>query len=158
YLLTGVRSPGVAGLLDFFARRETGFEDELMLALSRQDDGDERLLAIATDRGVGARQRDAAVAYLHASMTFHRSRAVSILEGVAAVWAAWDGWVRTRPIPPPPQRRPTVRTAPRIGRNEPCPCGSGKKHKQCCLGHEPAQVAPPAPMAEAPPADAAPAP
>ena len=24
-----------------------------------------------------------------------------------------------------------------IGRNEPCPCGSGKKYKQCCLGKEP---------------------
>jgi hypothetical protein len=23
--------------------------------------------------------------------------------------------------------------APRVGRNEPCPCGSGKKHKKCCL-------------------------
>ncbi|MDX1944393.1 MAG: DUF1186 domain-containing protein [Pirellulaceae bacterium] len=23
--------------------------------------------------------------------------------------------------------------APRIGRNEPCPCGSGKKYKKCCL-------------------------
>lgn len=22
----------------------------------------------------------------------------------------------------------------KIGRNEPCPCGSGKKYKQCCLG------------------------
>jgi uncharacterized protein YecA (UPF0149 family) len=21
----------------------------------------------------------------------------------------------------------------RVGRNEPCPCGSGKKHKRCCL-------------------------
>ncbi len=25
----------------------------------------------------------------------------------------------------------------KIGRNEPCPCGSGKKYKQCCLGKEP---------------------
>ena len=25
-----------------------------------------------------------------------------------------------------------VRTGPKIGRNEPCPCGSGKKYKQCC--------------------------
>ncbi len=25
----------------------------------------------------------------------------------------------------------TQRTAPRVGRNEPCPCGSGKKYKQC---------------------------
>ena len=25
-----------------------------------------------------------------------------------------------------------VRTAPKIGRNDPCPCGSGKKYKNCC--------------------------
>ncbi len=24
-------------------------------------------------------------------------------------------------------------TAPSAGRNEPCPCGSGKKYKNCCL-------------------------
>ena len=24
------------------------------------------------------------------------------------------------------------RTVPKVGRNEPCPCGSGKKYKQCC--------------------------
>jgi len=26
-----------------------------------------------------------------------------------------------------------VRSAPKVGRNDPCPCGSGKKHKKCCL-------------------------
>ncbi len=25
-----------------------------------------------------------------------------------------------------------VRSSPKVGRNEPCPCGSGKKFKQCC--------------------------
>lgn len=25
------------------------------------------------------------------------------------------------------------RAFPRIGRNDPCFCGSGKKHKKCCL-------------------------
>ncbi len=25
-----------------------------------------------------------------------------------------------------------VRTGPKVGRNEPCPCGSGKKYKHCC--------------------------
>jgi hypothetical protein len=25
------------------------------------------------------------------------------------------------------------KTAPKIGRNEPCPCGSGLKYKRCCL-------------------------
>jgi len=29
---------------------------------------------------------------------------------------------QTRPAPPPPP----------VGRNEPCPCGSGKKYKRCC--------------------------
>jgi hypothetical protein len=27
-----------------------------------------------------------------------------------------------------------VRPAPTVGRNDPCPCGSGKKYKKCCLG------------------------
>jgi preprotein translocase subunit SecA len=26
-----------------------------------------------------------------------------------------------------------LEVAPEIGRNEPCPCGSGKKYKKCCL-------------------------
>lgn len=29
--------------------------------------------------------------------------------------------------------RPIIRRV-KIGRNDPCPCGSGKKHKRCCLG------------------------
>ncbi len=28
---------------------------------------------------------------------------------------------------------PFVRDEPKIGRNDPCPCGSGKKYKKCCL-------------------------
>ena len=30
--------------------------------------------------------------------------------------------------------KPVARKTPKIGRNEPCPCGSGKKHKKCCGG------------------------
>ncbi len=29
-------------------------------------------------------------------------------------------------------RKPIVRTEPKVGRNDPCPCGSGKKYKKCC--------------------------
>ncbi len=29
-------------------------------------------------------------------------------------------------------RAKPVRTGPKVGRNDPCPCGSGKKYKQCC--------------------------
>jgi preprotein translocase subunit SecA len=31
---------------------------------------------------------------------------------------------------PEPYRRPE----PKTGRNDPCPCASGKKYKHCCLG------------------------
>lgn len=31
-----------------------------------------------------------------------------------------------------PQQIPFVRESPKIGRNDPCPCGSGKKYKKCC--------------------------
>lgn len=29
-------------------------------------------------------------------------------------------------------QQPIRREEPKVGRNEPCPCGSGKKHKKCC--------------------------
>ena len=40
-------------------------------------------------------------------------------------------WLYTREarLGPAPYRS----TAPKVGRNDPCPCGSGKKYKQCCL-------------------------
>lgn len=34
-------------------------------------------------------------------------------------------------VPAPP--RMIVNREPKIGRNDPCPCGSGKKYKKCCL-------------------------
>lgn len=30
----------------------------------------------------------------------------------------------------------TVVKEEKIGRNDPCPCGSGKKYKKCCLGKD----------------------
>jgi uncharacterized protein len=40
-----------------------------------------------------------------------------------------DYWKRGGAPPPPAV---PIRTGPKIGRNDPCPCGSGKKHKKCC--------------------------
>jgi preprotein translocase subunit SecA len=34
-------------------------------------------------------------------------------------------------VPEHASERPITRAAPKIGRNDPCPCGSGKKFKQC---------------------------
>ncbi|MBN1519487.1 MAG: YchJ family protein [Spirochaetales bacterium] len=38
-------------------------------------------------------------------------------------WLYESGEVKTATV---------TRTAPKVGRNDPCPCGSGKKYKQCC--------------------------
>ncbi len=40
-------------------------------------------------------------------------------------------WLYTREarLGPAPYKSAT----PKVGRNDPCPCGSGKKYKQCCL-------------------------
>jgi preprotein translocase subunit SecA len=35
------------------------------------------------------------------------------------------------PAAAPPAQEPQRRSAPKVGRNDPCPCGSGKKYKQC---------------------------
>ena len=42
-----------------------------------------------------------------------------------------------RPLPDfEPAPVPEQRDVPRVGRNDPCPCGSGKKYKKCCLKQE----------------------
>jgi SEC-C motif domain protein len=44
-----------------------------------------------------------------------------------------DGqWLYSRAVRMGPA--PIKSALPKIGRNDPCPCGSGKKYKQCCLG------------------------
>ena len=35
-----------------------------------------------------------------------------------------------------PDPEPYRRTQAKVGRNAPCPCGSGRKYKRCCLGKE----------------------
>ena len=30
------------------------------------------------------------------------------------------------------QRIQPIKSKPKVGNNEPCPCGSGKKYKKCC--------------------------
>lgn len=47
-----------------------------------------------------------------------------------------------------PIRKDPIRGSARIPRNAPCPCGSGRKVKRCCLSPDPVRTAPrPAPGA-----------
>ena len=46
-------------------------------------------------------------------------------------FAFLDGrWIFTRSLREGPA--PVVLNTPKVGRNDPCPCGSGKKYKKCC--------------------------
>jgi SEC-C motif-containing protein len=51
-------------------------------------------------------------------------REISSFKKVDGVWYFVDGQL----VKP----KTEVRDQPKIGRNEPCPCGSGKKYKKCC--------------------------
>jgi preprotein translocase subunit SecA len=71
-----------------------------------------------------SRRRVAPVQYTHA-------------EAASALGGAADDEVEQPPTPDAEPTRtgggvaPFVRGAPKVGRNDPCPCGSGRKFKQC---------------------------
>ena len=49
-------------------------------------------------------------------------------------WYAFsEGDEESYPLPDPETPQPVVNPLRGIGRNDPCPCGSGKKFKKCCL-------------------------
>ncbi|MBI4967919.1 MAG: SEC-C domain-containing protein [Rhodospirillales bacterium] len=54
----------------------------------------------------------------------HHHHERSFFRREAGRWVYVDG--EMNPKPPPRQ------TGPKIGRNDPCPCGSGRKYKKCC--------------------------
>ena len=53
-----------------------------------------------------------------------RSAPSAIPEAVLEIAQFW----KNRRSPAEPARR----IGPKVGRNDPCPCGSGKKYKHCC--------------------------
>jgi len=61
--------------------------------------------------------------------------------GAPAATSAPAAAAAARPAPPGPLRQPPAAAPPRprageapakVGRNDPCPCGSGRKYKKCC--------------------------
>ncbi len=58
----------------------------------------------------------------------HDEFAASLSDSVLAIR---DWWLPVR------KAKSTIRREePKVGRNKPCPCGSGKKFKQCCAGQK----------------------
>lgn len=86
--------------------------------------------------------KDALTAYFHARIALDRKKpdpsATKAIhketshygvgqEGMGST-SATSAALQTRPS----SARPQTREAEKVGRNDPCPCGSGKKHKKCC--------------------------
>lgn len=75
---------------------------------------------------------------------FHRSRKTSPIEDAIDELSRWhcfseaylkEGARRSDPLSALPHLFDEIfqREGPKVGRNDPCPCGSGKKFKKCCL-------------------------
>ena len=65
----------------------------------------------------------------------HQARADSLAESVRQIHAFWLAQRRLRmaqgETPLIQRRQEPVRNAAKVGRNEPCTCGSGRKYKHC---------------------------
>jgi len=60
-----------------------------------------------------------------------RQRKQSYIDDVAAEIAWWASYGEPERARPLPMSGPITRAGPKIGRNDPCPCGSGRKYKKC---------------------------
>jgi len=58
--------------------------------------------------------------------------AVTHEDAASAAYYAEAGGGQLEPGQTPTAIEPIRNVGPRVGRNDPCPCGSGKKYKKCC--------------------------
>ena len=98
---------------------------EIRIAVAR------KLLAVKAE-GLRARMRPAPVQGAqehHGQVSVFSNRAP--LAATAAPGAASRVSAASRPSGAQPQQQTVRRSVPKVGRNDPCPCGSGKKYKHC---------------------------
>ena len=70
----------------------------------------------------------------HSERTFHKS--LKELRATKAARPEQPPLPKNKPNYLPTANSPCVRPEPKIGRNENCPCQSGRKFKHCCLQNE----------------------
>lgn len=111
------------------------YPDELMPEIEQAfADGlaDPMFIGMSSFRRALAAGKEAALANLASDPRQHFIEdTIRELEG----WAAFpDQETKASPVrQEPPSFAPApLRTGPKIGRNQPCPCGSGIKYKRCC--------------------------
>jgi SEC-C motif-containing protein len=82
---------------------------------------------IVETKGGGAEDREGKVEFI---ATYSQNGVKTEHHELSSFKKEGDTWyfVSGRNMPP----KQVVNAAPKIGRNDPCPCGSGKKSKKCC--------------------------
>jgi SEC-C motif domain protein len=70
-----------------------------------------------------------AATYQQAGQTIVHREVSRFRKNASGEWLFVDGRAPASPKVDPPEAR---RTTPKIGRNDPCSCGSGRKFKKCC--------------------------
>ena len=90
-------------------------------------------------QGIGLRAvggRDPLVIYKQEGHTMFQSLLAGITHDVAhtifRVTIAKEGAPAPSPMAQAAKRKEAVAVGQKVGRNDPCPCGSGKKYKKCC--------------------------
>ncbi len=71
------------------------------------------------------------IAFVEFSAYFVEGGADRVLQEKSEFRRIDSQWYYTRTVRYGPA--PFKSVHPKVGRNDPCPCGSGKKYKQCCL-------------------------
>ena len=115
----GLRSYGQRDPLVEFKKEAFGMFEEL---LSRIDRASARQVLTLWPRGTGSdmpENREVTGSARHPS-------------AMLPAGAGSDGTGAQKAPRPAGRRETVVREAPKVGRNDPCPCGSGKKYKKCC--------------------------
>ncbi len=106
------------------------FKHDVIATLSRV-----RIQTEAEVEAVEARRREAAEALERRMQMQHADASAASAEGALPPPPPGPDAGGTRTLspsaPPPPRPATVVRDYPKVGRNDPCPCGSGKKYKQC---------------------------
>ena len=117
------------GLIDYIEATQSGIESFDRAAAQRWADESEWIgLEIRATRRGRRGQPDGTVEFVARYRDAQGEQALDEVSRFRRVQGRWlyVGGVAGRPEP--------SRTVVRVGRNAPCPCGSGRKHKRCCGG------------------------
>ncbi len=66
---------------------------------------------------------------------FYKKKLLNIFDRYGEITSTWYGYTTKDDSSEYLDDEP-YRAGPKIGRNDPCPCGSGKKYKNCCLKND----------------------